>query len=89
MDLFARCFLLVFSELYLGGLLALSVPPFHHIERGFYKSTAAVYLGMGVLAFGGRIALLVHAPVVAGSEIMELALWAVSLPPVTTQPSAS
>jgi hypothetical protein len=58
MDLFARCFLLVFAQLYIGGMLALSVPPFHGIARGFYKSTAGLYIGAGILALGGRLTLL-------------------------------
>src|SRR6266404_8405981 len=82
MDVFARCFLLVFAQLYVGGLLALSIPPFHGIERGFYKSTAAVFLGAGVLAFAGRVALVLrpspNAPA-AGAHVFELALWALSL----------
>src|SRR5262245_44815 len=82
MDVFARCFLLVFAQLYVGGILALSVPPFHEIERGFYKSTASVYLGFGVLAFAGRCALLLRPP--AGAQVtapayVELALWLLSL----------
>jgi hypothetical protein len=82
MDVFARCFLLVFAQLYVGGLLAISVPPFHDIERGFYKSTASVYVGSGLLAFAGRCALLIWPP--AGAEgsataSIELTLWLVSL----------
>jgi hypothetical protein len=83
MDVFARCFLLVFAELYVGGLLALSIPPFHEIERGFYKSTASVYLGAGVAAFAGRLALLVWpaagALPIGSAGIVELLLWTVSL----------
>ena len=82
MDLFARCFLLVFAELYVGGLLALSVPPFHDIERGFYKSTAAVYLASGLLALVGRMTLLlgrVGPHVHVRGEFIELLLWAASL----------
>jgi hypothetical protein len=56
---FAVCFLLVFGELAVGGMFALAIPPFFKIERGFYKSTAAVYLasalmttvGLGMLAW--------------------------------------
>lgn len=44
MTLFARCFLLVFCQLGVGGLLSLAVPPFHELERGFYKSSAGVFL---------------------------------------------
>src|SRR5215467_4114147 len=82
MDAFARCFLLVFAQLYVGGLLALSVPPFHEIERGFYKSSAAVYLGAGVLALAGRVALLVRpgsTPTTSPARALELAAWVVSL----------
>jgi len=81
--MFARCFLLVFAELYVGGLLALSIPPFHQIERGFYKSTASVYLGAGIVAFAGRVALLLRGPA-AGvaftwADGLEMLLWAASL----------
>lgn len=82
MDVFARCFLLVFAQLYVGGLLAVSVPPFHGIERGFYKSTASVYLGAGILAFVGRGALLIWPPAGASTTAtayVELALWLISL----------
>ncbi len=83
MDLFARCFLLVFSQLYVGGLLALSVPPFHEIERGFYKSSAGVFLGSGLLALAGRMALAWWPPqgarAVDGIQALELFLLLVSL----------
>lgn len=82
MDTFARCFLLVFAELYVGGLLALSIPPFHEIERGFYKSTASVYLGAGFIALVGRVALVVGAPTGATlgwADGIELLLWTASL----------
>jgi len=81
MNAFARCFLLVFAQIYAGGLLSLSVPPFHEIERGFYKSSAAVYVGAGVLALAGRLALLVR-PGGGGpgaAEVGELFLWGLSL----------
>jgi hypothetical protein len=41
---FAACFILVFGELAWGGIFALSIPPFFNVERGFYKSSASVYL---------------------------------------------
>jgi hypothetical protein len=58
---FAACFILVFGELAWGGLFALAIPPFFKVERGFYKSSAAVYLaasittavGLGLLALRG------------------------------------
>ncbi len=61
MTRFAACFILVFGELAWGGLFALAIPPFFNVERGFYKSSAAVYLaasittaiGLGLLALRG------------------------------------
>jgi hypothetical protein len=81
MEKFARCFLLVFQQLYVGGFLALSLPPFHEIERGFFKSSAGVYLGAGLLALGGRVALLFEnpSPTLTTSALIELALWAISV----------
>ena len=35
-DAFARCFLLVFGQLAVGGFLSLAAPPFHELHRGFY-----------------------------------------------------
>ncbi|MFQ5666700.1 MAG: hypothetical protein ACE5I7_09740 [Candidatus Binatia bacterium] len=83
MDAFARCFLLVFAELYVGGMLALSVPPFHQIGRGFYKSSAAVFGSIGFLGFAGRVALLFHSPAGPAAALraqgLELTVWAISL----------
>jgi hypothetical protein len=50
---FAVCFLLVFGELAVGGMFALAIPPFFKIERGFYKSTASVYLASALMATVG------------------------------------
>jgi hypothetical protein len=58
---FAACFILVFGELAWGGLFALAIPPFFKVERGFYKSSASVFLaasittavGLGLLALRG------------------------------------
>lgn len=63
MTKFAISFLLVFGELAFGGMFALAIPPFFKIERGFYKSTASVYLasalmttiGLGMLAWRGSL----------------------------------
>ena len=56
--LFAHTYLILFGKLAVGGLLALAVPPFFDVERGFYKSTAAVYLALGYLMFTGEAYLL-------------------------------
>lgn len=52
---FAHAFLLIFGQLAVGGIAALSVPPFHAVERGFFKSTACVYLGCGLAIFLGKL----------------------------------
>lgn len=83
MDLFARCFLLVFAQLYVGGMLAISVPPFHEIERGFYKSSAGIFLGSGILTWLGRLVLLLQpgrdAPAPGLSTWLEMLLMLTSL----------
>ena len=79
MTRFAACFILVFGELAWGGLFALSIPPFFNVERGFYKSSASVYLaasittaiGLALLAWRGG------APAGPGAGLlwMAAALW--------------
>jgi hypothetical protein len=59
---FASCFLLVFAELAFGGMAAIAVPPFFKVERGFYKSSAAVYMGAGLLPAVGFALLAVRPP---------------------------
>lgn len=54
MQLFPATFLLLLQQLALGGLFALAVPPFHEMERGFYKSTAAVLFIAALLALWGK-----------------------------------
>ncbi len=78
MDLFPRCFLLVFGQLAVGGFLAMSIPPFHQIERGFFKSSAGVYLFVGLIAAAGKTALLFdpHATASAGDRIEAVLWWA-------------
>ena len=48
MTRFAACFILVFGELAWGGIFALAIPPFFNVERGFYKSSASVYLAASI-----------------------------------------
>ena len=78
MDVFPRAFLLVFCQLAVGGLLCLAIPPFHELERGYYKSSAAVYVGTAVLALIGRFALWWSSP---GTDtawrLFEIGVWAV------------
>jgi hypothetical protein len=58
-----------------GGLIGLAVPPFQVIERGFYKSSAGVFLASAVLFLGGKIALAARAGGVDGFGAVEIALW--------------
>jgi len=75
MDLFPRAFLLVFCQLSVGGLFCLAVPPFHELERGYYKSSAFVYVLLAALALAGRLALWGRGA--AGAwQALETALWA-------------
>lgn len=76
MDAFPRSFLLVFNQLAVGGFLSLSVPPFHIISRGYFQSTAAVYLLSGITALIGRVALFVNSPTPATSlDWVQLSTW--------------
>ena len=76
MSRFSDCFLLVFGQLAVGGMVGLAVPPFAVLERGFYKSSAAVFLGCALLFLGGKVALLARGAGAPGSRLVEIALWA-------------
>lgn len=76
MDVFPRVFLLVFCQLAVGGLFCLSIAPFHEIARGYYKSSAFVYVLIGALALTGRVALWWNAPEANGWIVLEIVLWA-------------
>jgi len=73
---FAACYLLIFGQLAVGGVAGLAVPPFAVIERGFYKSSAGIFLGAALLYLAGKIALTARTDVVPPSTWIELALWA-------------
>lgn len=74
MTLFARNFLLVFAQLGVGGLLALAVPPFHEIERGYFKSSGGVFLSASLAGGGGTLWLwLTRAS--SGVSTLEAVLW--------------
>src|SRR2546429_3208657 len=72
---FSGCFLLVFGQLAVGGLAALAVPPFAVLQRGFYKSSACVFLGCALLFIVGRATLAVRAGDLISGRAVELALW--------------
>lgn len=75
-DAFARCYLLVFGQLAVGGFMALTAPPFHELERGFYKSTGGVYLGAGLLAFAGLLTLALESDAPGWQRWLEVGTWA-------------
>lgn len=74
---FAHTFLLLFGQLAFGGIVALSVPGFQEIERGFFKSTACVYLGCGLAIFLGKLSLAFSTPSDGLWDIrtVEIGLW--------------
>ncbi len=67
---------MVCGELAFGGTLALAIPPFFKIERGFYKSTGTVYLSAGLTNAIG-LAFLAHRGNHPGSPAAS-SLWALS-----------
>jgi len=73
---FGVCFLMVFGELAFGGTLALAIPPFFKIERGFYKSSGAVYLAASLTNALG-LAFLAHRGDHLGSPAAS-SLWMLS-----------
>lgn len=77
MDVFPRVFLLVFCQLAVGGLFCLSIAPFHEIARGYYKSSAFVYVLIGALALAGRVSLWWSAPASNEWIVLEIVLWTV------------
>ena len=75
---FPDCFFLIFGQMAVGGFLCLSVPPFHGIERGFYKSSAGVFLAAALAMVAGKAWLLLRATGPTSSEaVAEVAAWAV------------
>ena len=73
---FSDCFLLLFGQLAAGGVAGLTVPPFTVLDRGFYRSSAGIYLGFAILFLAGKVALLARTGSASGSELLELAAWA-------------
>ncbi len=81
MDPFPRAFLLVFAQLAVGGFASLSIPPFRQIDRGYFKSTAFVYLLIGAITFVGKVTLWYRTAPTARTAIdgLELVLWGLFL----------
>ena len=60
--LFAHTYLILCAKLAVGGLLAMAIPPFTRMARGFYTSTGAVYLGAAYLMLAGELYLWLRGP---------------------------
>ncbi len=73
--IFAHTYLLLFGKLAAGGLLALAVPPFMKMERGFYKSTAVVYLLAAYAVAAGDAYLHLNYPDSRAISVTALLLW--------------
>jgi len=71
---FSDCFLLLFGQLAVGGVIGLAVPPFSLIDRGFYRSSAGLFLAFAAMFVAGKLVLLVRGQTGAGSAA-ELAAW--------------
>jgi len=54
MQAFPHTFLFLLFQVAFGGLFAIAVTPFHELERGFYKSTAAVLFVLALLTLLGK-----------------------------------
>jgi hypothetical protein len=72
---FSECFLLLFGQLAVGGLIGLAVPPFTVLDRGFYRSSAGIFLGFALLFVAGKITLVVRAGTLMPADIVELTCW--------------
>ena len=74
MSRFSDCFLLLFGQLSVGGVIGLAIPPFSLIDRGFYRSSAGLFLAFSLLFVAGRIGLLVRGDAGQGAA-GELVAW--------------
>ena len=74
MSRFSDCFLLLFGQLAVGGVIGLAVPPFSLIDRGFYRSSAGLFLAFAALFLTGKAVLLMRGEAGAGS-VLELTAW--------------
>jgi hypothetical protein len=72
---FSNCFLLVFGQLAVGGVAGLAVPPFAVLQRGFYKSSAGVFVACAAVFVLGKVALALRAPTLDAGRTAELAAW--------------
>jgi len=76
---FSECFFLIFGQLAVGGALGLAVPDFRRLERGFYKSSAGIFLGFGGIFFVARLLLATRGEGIGLTTALELGAWAAFL----------
>jgi hypothetical protein len=72
---FSGCFLLLFGQLAVGGVAGLAVPPFEVLDRGFYRSSAGIFLGFALLFLVGKVALVVRGGTLSAPTAVELVAW--------------
>lgn len=84
MSRFAECFFLMFGQLAAGGALGLAVPEFKTLERGFYKSSAGIFVGFGWAFLAARLWLIVDRGGAPAAVAIELLLWTAFLIAFTT-----
>jgi hypothetical protein len=72
---FRACFLLLFGQLAFGGMAGLAVPPFAVLDRGFYRSSAGIYLGFALLFLAGNAALLLRGDELTAASPLGLCAW--------------
>jgi hypothetical protein len=72
---FSDCFLLLFGQLAVGGVVGLAVPPFEVLDRGFYRSSAGIFLGFALAFLAGKVTLVVRGGTLSGASALELAAW--------------
>lgn len=77
---FSECFVLIFGQLAVGGAIGLAVPDFRQLERGFYKSSAGVFVVLGAIFLIARVLLAVRRPdSLTMAAAIELLAWALFL----------
>jgi len=72
---FSECFFLVFGQLAVGGALGLAVPPFHVLERGFYRSSGGIFAGFALAFTVAKGVLSWQVPGLHGRAAVEFGLW--------------
>jgi hypothetical protein len=73
---FSECFFLIFGQLAVGGVVGLAVPSFRQMERGFYRSSAGVFLAFGLIFILARLHLTIRQDAFSPATTFELGCWA-------------